>query len=75
MRLLWPDTRFEGGTTMLQRVALVLWWTSASIFLLCLAALGIAIVIGAHLEAFFSVMFALPAWAAGRAAFFILAGR
>jgi hypothetical protein len=69
MKILWPDTQFEGGPNMLQRVALVMWWTAATVIVVSIG--GVAFVLLAPKpQPFFAIILgvlAFLAWAIGRA--------
>jgi hypothetical protein len=74
--MLLPNTKFPNGTTMLQRVALVIWWLAATLAILGLIGFGAAIL--SRDDGFLLILsggFAILCWATGRALFFILAGR
>lgn len=79
MRFFIPDTHFPAGPNMLQRIALVIWWTAASATILCVAAVAASVwFLGASEGAYIAILAAawgLGSWFAGRSLFFILAAR
>lgn len=78
MSVLLPDTRFQGATTVVQRVALVIWWAAATLMVLGVIAL-VAALVGSNREKEFLAVLAgaltISSWVVGRAVFFILTGR
>lgn len=75
----WPDTKFELGTTVMQRLGLVLNWSGC---LIAALGLGMALIVafgskGSDAEIFVGLgaVTAVTAWLIGRALLFICAGR
>jgi hypothetical protein len=78
MSLLWPNTKFDGGPSILQRVALVIWWAALVVVALSIAVLILVMFGSKSSDAFpyiLAGLCAVFAWAIGRALFFILSGR
>ena len=73
-----PDTKFPEGSTIVQRIGLVLWWIGVAALFLSLIASAIAAVFDTNEAEFFLVagfILGLISWLIGRAGLFLFSGR